>query len=159
MYSYAAILGYQKVSDTIMPKKNIDIFLCAGILLPSSVRCLLTDPGSLCPGDMVTLTCNVTGGVIQQWRYNAVDVGDMIIPALNQVPEVPAVPLMVNGVVFQLILLSITPNLASQIAFVASENMDGRMVECRISNQITERTTLQVGSGSKCRLRDMQMCT
>jgi hypothetical protein len=111
---------------------------------------------------MVTLTCSVTGGAVQQWRYNTVDVGSQIIPVSNQLPEVPAVPLMVNGVVFQLSLLSTTPNLASQIAFVANENMDGRVVECRTSDHIatyTERTTLQVGSGSKCGLRDMQMCT
>jgi hypothetical protein len=104
---------------------------------------------------MVTLTCD--GGVIQQWRYNTVDVGDLIFPTFNQVPEVPAVPLMVDGVEFRLTLQSTTPNLASQIAFVASENMNGRVVECRTYDHNigtnTERTTLQVGSGSECGLR------
>jgi hypothetical protein len=85
-------------------------------------------------------------------------IGNQIAPVLNQVPEVPTVPLKVDGVEFRLSLLSTTPALASQITFVAAENMNGRMVECRtlISadagvDPVSDITTLQVGSGSKWR--------
>jgi hypothetical protein len=103
---------------------------------------------------MVTLTCNLTGGIIQQWRYDTENVGGQIIPAVGEVPEVPAVPLRVGGVEFQLSLLSTTPVLASQVAFVASANMDGRMVECvtglSLSPAVTDTIVLQVRRGSEC---------
>jgi hypothetical protein len=106
---------------------------------------------------MATLTCNVNDGLAQQWLYNSMNIGGQIAPAFNQVPAVPAVPLLVGGVVFRLSLLSITPDLASQITFAASENMDGRMVECRTaagSDVITDRTTLQVGRESEYRYKE-----
>ena len=103
------------------------ILLALVSLLLPSISGLLTDPGPLCPGDMATLTCNLTGGVAQVWRYNTMAVGVGIIPLAGQVPAVPAVPMVVGGVEFRLSLLSTsgTPYLATQIAFVASERMDG----------------------------------
>jgi hypothetical protein len=105
---------------------------------------------------MATLTCSVTGGLAQQWLYNSMNIGNVIAPVLNQVPEVPALPLVVDGVEFRLSLLSTTPDLASQITSVASENMDGRMVVCRtvtspdvVVPPVLETTTLRVGGGSK----------
>ena len=64
------------------------------------------------------------------------DVGVPIIPLANQVPAVPAVSMVVDGVEFRLSLLSTgeNPYLATQIAFVANERMDGEMVECASSN-------------------------
>ena len=55
------------------------ILLAVVSLLPS-ISGLLTDPGPLCPGDMATLTCNITGGLAQQWRYNTIEIGVAIIP-------------------------------------------------------------------------------
>jgi hypothetical protein len=122
-----------------------------GTLLPSPVDCLLTDPGSLCPGDVAILTCNVTGGLSQQWVYNSVPVG-LIIPIIGQVPA----PQIVDSVEFRLSLLS-TNDTVSQIAFVANEGLDGRVVECRTSfsrssmrDGTIDATTLQVASGSEC---------
>jgi hypothetical protein len=119
-----------------------------GTLLPSPVACLLTDPGSLCPGDMTTLTCHVTGGLSQQWVYNNQSVG-LIIPTTGQVPA----PQRVDGVEFRLSLLS-ADDTVSQITFVANEGMDGIVVECRTTfsrnNSLTDTTTLQVASGSEC---------
>jgi hypothetical protein len=104
---------------------------------------------------MVTLTCNVTGvSAVQQWSYNTENVGGPIIAATGQVP---ATPLTVGGVEFRLSLLSTmdSPYLASQITFVANENVDGGMVGCGssvlidgASSVVTDTTTLQVGSGS-----------
>jgi hypothetical protein len=125
--------------------------LFLGVLLPSPADCLLTDPGSLCPGDMVTLTCNVTGGLAQQWLYNNQSAG-LIIPTTGQVPA----PQRVDGVEFRLSLLSANDTV-SQITFVASEGLDGRVVECgttfsrsSMRDDVIDTTTLQVGSGSEC---------
>jgi hypothetical protein len=103
---------------------------------------------------MATLTCNVTGGMAQLWLYNSMSIGSRIIPLFDEVPAVPAVPLMVDGVVFRLSLLSATPDLSTRITFEASENMDGRMVECQTAisgSTTTDRITVQVGRGSEYR--------
>ena len=82
------------------------------------------------------------------------DVGDRIIPLIDQVPAVPAVPMVVDGVEFRLSLLSTSeaPYLATQIAFVASERMDGGMLECGTSVEgspfVTETVSVQIGSSS-----------
>ena len=82
-------------------------------------------------------------------------VRDSIIPLTNQVPAVPVVPMVVDGVEFRLSLLSTSgdPYLATQIAFVASERMDGGMLECGTSLEnsppVLETVTLQIGSSSE----------
>jgi hypothetical protein len=130
---------------------------CIGTLLKSPVSCRLTDPGSLCPGDVVTLTCNVTGGEVQRWLYNTLPIGNSIVAS-----DVLPMSARVDGVNFTLLLLSTmnSPYLASQISFVATERMDGRIVECRtgfplMSNAavVSDTTTLRVGSRSECRHR------
>ena len=82
------------------------------------------------------------------------NVGGRIFPLNNEVPALPAVPMVVDGVEFRLSLLSTSgvPYLATQIAFVASEGMDGGMLECGTtvvgSPLLTETVTLQIGSSS-----------
>ena len=82
-------------------------------------------------------------------------VGDRIFPLNNEVPAVPAVPMVVDGVEFRLSLLSTSgaPYLATQIAFVASERMDGGMLECvnsiPMADESMETVTLQVGGSSE----------
>jgi hypothetical protein len=104
---------------------------------------------------MVTLTCNVTGGEVQRWLYNTLPIGNSIVAS-----DVLPMSARVDGVNFTLLLLSTmnSPYLASQISFVASEHMDGRIVECRtafprMSNAtvVSDTTTLRVGSRSECR--------
>ena len=79
-------------------------------------------------------------------------VGDTISPLTGQVPAVPAV---VDGVEFRLSLLSTSEAsyLATQIAFVASEGMDGGVLECATSvegsPQVFETVTLLIGSSSE----------
>ena len=70
------------------------------------------------------------------------EVGDRISPLIDQVPAVPAVPMVVDGVEFRLSLLSTSgaSYLATQIAFVTSERMDGGMLECRTSVEGFSRT-------------------
>ena len=80
------------------------------------------------------------------------EVGDSISPVADEVPAVPAVPMVVDGVEFRLSLLSTSgdPYLATQIAFVASERMDGGMQECATTVAsaplLREMLTLQIGS-------------
>ena len=60
--------------------------------------------------------------------------------------------LVVDGVEFRLSLLSTSgaPYLATQIAFVASERMDGGMLECAITVEaVIETVTLHVGITSE----------
>jgi hypothetical protein len=71
------------------------------------------------------LTCSITGGLSQLWVYNSVPAG-LIIPITGQVPA----PQIVDDVEFRLSLLSANDTV-SQIAFVANEDTDGRVVECR----------------------------
>ena len=140
---------------------EVMILLAVVSLLPS-ISGLLTDPGPLCPGDMATLSCNITGGRVQQWRYNTMEVGVGIIPLAGQVPAVPAVPMVVDGVEFRLSLLSTSgaPYLATQIAFVASERMDGGMLECAVSLALPpvliETLTIQIGARGEL---DYQKCS
>jgi hypothetical protein len=100
---------------------------------------------------MVSLTCNVTGGEVQRWLYNTVPIGNPIL-AIDVLP----LSARVDGVNFTLLLLSTmnSPYLASQISFVATEPMDGRIVECRtsmsIATAVSDTTTLRVGSISEC---------
>ena len=67
---------------------------------------------------------------------------DRIFPLNNEVPAVPAVPMVVDGVEFRLSLLftSGAPYLATQIAFVASERMDGGMLECETGSPLIIET-------------------
>ena len=112
---------------------------------------ILTDPGPVCPGDTVTVTCNITRGLQQLWTYNGVMVGDPITPISIMVP------VLVQGVDFRLSLLSTqqAPYLATQIAFTASEMMDGRTLLCKTivggsqNLMIAEMRNLQVGSSSE----------
>ena len=80
------------------------------------------------------------------------EIGDRISPRNNEVPAVPAVPMVVDGVEFRLSLLSTSgdPYLATQIAFVASERMDGGMLECAttlaFAPVLRQTLTLQIGA-------------
>ena len=85
------------------------------------------------------------------------EVGDRIFPLNNEVPAVPAVSMVVDGVEFRLSLLSTSgdPYLATQIAFVANESMERGMLECVTTAEgslpVSETVTLQVGlSGEFC---------
>ena len=79
------------------------------------------------------------------------DVGASISPLIFQVPAVPAVPMVVDGVEFRLSLLftSGPSYLATQLAFIASERMDGGMLECGTTVEgsplITKTLTLRIG--------------
>ena len=87
---------------------------------------LLTDPGPLCAGETVTLTCDISGGMgtnLLIWGYDSVGV-------ISIVPEATTLPAnrVVSGVEFT--VLDTQMDTVSQISFVASVMMSGRTLEC-----------------------------
>ena len=77
---------------------------------------VLTDPGPLCSGQPVLLTCNITGGVDLIWSYNSVVIGGQISPTRPP----PTGPVSVGGVQFTLTLLLARPDMVSKISFTAT---------------------------------------
>ena len=72
--------------------------LCVALVsLVPPVSGILTDPGPVCAGNTVTLTCDVPGGTQLIWSYHSVVVAT-IRPALSIFP--PAGPVLVSGVEF-----------------------------------------------------------
>ena len=106
-------------------------FVTCVVLQVCGVSAILTDPGPVCTGDTVLLTCTIPRGVSLAWRYNS-DV-DLIgngayQPASNTVP--PTNPDTVGGVVFTHSLLDSSPDLVSQLSFTASTDVNGGVIQC-----------------------------
>ena len=114
------------------------------------VSAILTDPGPVCEGDTVLLTCTVPGGVQQVWSYNGDFIGGgQVIP--GRLPRTN--PDIVGGVVFTLNLLEdSSPDLVSQLSFTASTDMNGGLIQCTGdaaastggSESVTDDITVQV---------------
>ena len=99
------------------------------VLQVCGVSAILTDPGLVCEGDTVLLTCTIPGGVTLLWRYNNERIGSGVYqPASNTVP--PTNPDTVGGVVFTLSLLDSSPDLVSQLSFTASTDVNGGIIQC-----------------------------
>ena len=93
------------------------------VLLVSPVGSVLTDPGPLCAGRIVVLNC--TGGVSHEWRY---DLSRGVV--INDIAPPPAEPVELSGVQFTFSQLSPSPNLTTQISFMSSQEMNGRILTC-----------------------------
>ena len=100
------------------------------VLLVSPVGSVLTDPGALCEGRTVVLNC--TGGQGHDWRY---DMSRGVI--INNIVPPPTEPVELSGVQFTFSQLSPSPHLITQISFMSSQEMNGRILTC---------TSLSVGS-------------
>ena len=100
------------------------------MLLVSPVGSVLTDPGPLCAGRTVVLNC--TGGQGYQWMY---DMSQTV--SINALAPPPAEPVELSGVQFTFSQPSPFPNLTTQISFMSSLEMNGRILTC---------TSLNVGS-------------
>ena len=101
----------------------------------------------------MTLTCDISGGTELQWIYDS-QVVTTIIPSRSTFPSPD--PVTSSGVEFTVSLLSTIPDLSSQIMFVASEDIQGRMLLCvgrDGAGEVVESITLQVqGSIGKTRV-------
>ena len=115
------------------------------------VSAILTDPGLVCEGDPVVLTCTIPMGVQLIWRYN----GDLIGNGAVQPDRLPPDnPDTVGGVVFTLSLLEDTSpdDLVSQLSFTASTDMDGGTIQCAGTNgtsSVSDDSVIQVGQMCK----------
>ena len=111
------------------------------MLLVTSVRGeVLRDPGPLCPGQIVTITCDISGGTGRSdgvsWNYNEVQV----LAVISGVSMLP-ISRNVSGVEFTLLDTEI--EFMFLISFVASDRMSGSTLDC-IGNGLMSSVTLQV---------------
>ena len=111
------------------------------MLLVTSVRGqVLTDPGPLCPGQTVTITCDISGGTLGSngvsWNYNGVQVAT-ILPGVSTLPA----SRNVSGVEFTLLDTEI--EFMFLISFVASDRMSDMTLDC-VGNGLNSSVTLQV---------------
>ena len=108
------------------------------VLLPVSGQ-ILTDPGPLCAGETVTLTCDISGRIgsnLLIWSYDGV----LVISITPGSTTLPAM-VVVSGVQFT--VLDTQMDTVSQISFVASVMMSGRTLGCSGNGQ-TRIVTFQV---------------
>lgn len=119
--------------------------LCVLVLLGTPISGTLTDPGQLCPGEMVTLTCDTTAGTAGThtltWIFDGVQLIS-IIPGSSTLPANRTE----SGVVFSISLLSAASfsfAVVSQISFEASSRSSGKTLEC-VGNGIEQSVSFQV---------------
>ena len=101
------------------------------LLLP--VNGTLSGPGTVCLGDTVTLTCNITGATTLEWSFGnnlvitSLDRGDGLF-GLGEEPPVER-----SGLDFSFSVLATSPQFVSQLRFVPDGNfiMNGVPVTCR----------------------------
>lgn len=112
-----------------------------------SVESTLTDPGPLCPGDTTMLICNGTDAIVQTWSYRSEQV--VRVSTIGGTQITPQPPLPIQGVAFSISVLSTTPQLVTQLSFVADTFMDAGSVSCNsVSSSISipQVITLQVAN-------------
>ena len=92
------------------------------------------------------LTCNVPGGIILQWIYNAMQFVTISPP--SSIPSSDPIP--VDGVEFTVSLLSNTgSDLVSEISFEVSSSINGGVLRCSGLNATavgSSEVTLQEGN-------------
>ena len=99
------------------------------VLQVCGVSAILTDPGPVCTGDTVLLTCTIPRGTRLAWRYNGENIGNGVyLPTYNTVP--PDNPDTKGGVVFTQRLLHTSPDLVTQLSFTATINTNGGIIQC-----------------------------
>ena len=105
--------------------------LCLSCISVVSVSCWQ------CPDRPRAIMCreeNCTGGQSHEWRY---DMSRGII--INILAPPPAEPVELSGVQFTFSQLSPSPNLITQISFMSSQEMNGRILTCLSVNDTTSK--------------------
>ena len=97
------------------------------VLLTSLTDGITLETGPLCLGQRAVITCDIPGGTTLRWTYGSNDVST-IRPSTATFP--PDDPVIVGGVAFTVSLVSITPDLISEISFVVSSTISGRVLRC-----------------------------
>ena len=110
-----------------MVKEEIPFLYQYIVLQVCGVSAILTDPGPVCEGDTVLLTCTIPNGTLLGWIYEGEIIGD----GVHRPPNVPPTnPDTVGGVVFTHSLLDTSPDLVSQLSFTASADVNGGVIQC-----------------------------
>ena len=110
-----------------MVKEEIPFLYQYVVLQVCGVSAILTDPGLVCEGDTVLLTCTIPNGILLVWGYE----GEVIGNGVYRPPNVPPTnPDTVGGVVFTHSLLDSSPDLVSQLSFTASSDVNGGVIQC-----------------------------
>ena len=87
---------------------------------------VLIDPGPVCSGHTVALTCSVVEGESVTWFYEGEPVGQTVSPSNPP----PSDPVAEGGVQFTLSLTQNSTHLLSKLNFTASTDMVGQEVRC-----------------------------
>ena len=124
----------------------VSLVLCAVVTEGSTV---LIDPGPVCSGHIVVLTCSVAEGTSMSWRYR-----DQNIGLFSPIQPPPSDPVTQGGVQFTLSLMQNSTHLLSRLNFTASTDMTGESVECLgglpSGTFSSDEITLQVELICKC---------
>ena len=108
------------------------------VLLPVRGQ-ILRDPGPLCAGENVALTCDISGrmGLNQlTWVYDNIFV-------ISIVPEATTLPTFRTASGVEFTVLDTQMDTVSRISFVASAMMSGRTLGCS-GNGVSGSVTFQV---------------
>ena len=108
------------------------------VLLPVSGQ-ILRDPGPLCAGEPVTLTCDISGWMesnLLTWSYDGISV-------ISIMPGVTTLPTFRTASGVQFTVLDTQMDTVSHIIFVASVMMSGRALGCS-GNGVSGSVTFQV---------------
>ena len=97
------------------------------MLLTSLTDGITLETRPLCPGQRAVITCDIPEGTTLIWTYDSTGVST-IRPSSDTFP--PDDPVMVGGVAFTVSLVSITPDLVSEISFVVSSIINGMVLRC-----------------------------
>ena len=93
----------------------------------------LSGPGSVCSGDTVTLTCNITGATTLQWFFGTTIEIIALDSTQNEfiLGELP--PVLRSGIVFTFSLVATSPMFISQLRFMPGDDQIsfGVPVTCR----------------------------
>ena len=121
-----ALQGLGEFCVMSMSSTSCQFLVELGVLV-CPVGGILTHPGTLCPGTTTTLNCSTTG-TFQNWDYE-----NELITTITSTSS-SAIERTVSGVDFTVSVLSTSPELVSQIRFVASVRMNGITLECGVEH-------------------------
>lgn len=128
--SHLASLTDKKCTASYTPFFLTSLYHALPVLLVNSANSTLTDPGQVCPGNTVRLICDVTTAAVQTWFYWNERVAQ--VANASSGPIISPLPLQpIQGVIFDISVLSTNPYLVTQLSFVASNTMEGGNVTCR----------------------------
>ena len=116
-----ALQGLGEFCVVSMSSRSCQFLVELGVLV-CPVGGILTHLGTLCPETTTTLNCSTTEA-LQQWFYE-----NEIITAITSTSS--SFSRTVSGVDFTVSVLSTSPELVSQIRFVASVMMNGTILRC-----------------------------